>query len=72
MEIRKAMQAKNISIEAVAGVMQVHRNTAANKVNGDTPFTIDEAFKIKALLFPEYDMEYLFAPDGGPTAERAS
>lgn len=71
MEIRKAMQAKNIGIEAVAGVLNVSRNTVNNKLKGETPFTITEAFRLKNALFPEYDMEYLFASDAN-TAERAS
>lgn len=59
--IKRAMQSKGISIEAVAAVLKVHRNSASNKVNGETPFTVDEAFKLKAALFPEFDADYLFS-----------
>lgn len=62
--IKNAMQIKGISVEAVAAVIQVHRNSATNKINGITQFTVEEAFKLKSTLFPEYDVEYLFAdPD---------
>lgn len=61
--IKKAMQSKGITIEAVAAILGIHRNSASNKVNGETPFTVDEAFKLKSTLFPEYDADYLFADD---------
>lgn len=59
--IKRAMQSKGISIEAVAAVLNIHRNSASNKINGSTPFTVDEAFKLKATLFPEFDADYLFS-----------
>lgn len=58
--LKRAMRDKGISIEAVAGLLQIHRNSASSKVNGATPFTIDEAFEVKNKLFPEFDIEYLF------------
>lgn len=58
--LKQVMQDKNISMEAVASLLGIHRNTASNKINGDTPFTIQESFKLKKNLFPEYDMEFLF------------
>lgn len=63
MEIKRAMEAKKIGVDALAGLLNVHRNTAANKLNGDTPFTFEEAYKIKRSLFPEYDLDYLFSPE---------
>lgn len=61
--IKKAMQNKGITIEAVAAVLKIHRNSASNKINGETAFTVDEAFKLKALLFPEFDADYLFSDE---------
>lgn len=60
LNLKKAMRDKGISIEAVAGLLHIHRNSASSKVNGSTPFTIDEAFEVKTKLFPEFDMGYLF------------
>ena len=62
--IKKAMQNKGISVEAVAAVLCIHRNSASNKINGETSFTVEEAFKLKAALFPEYDTDYLFCDIG--------
>lgn len=56
-----ALRQKNISNEAVAKLLNIHRNSLRNKLNGKTDFSISEAFKIKRDLLPEYDMDYLFA-----------
>lgn len=63
MHIKEAMQAKQIGIDAVSSLLGIHRNTAANKMSGDTQFTMQEGFLLKKNLFPEYDMEYLFSPN---------
>lgn len=65
MEIKSAMAEKNISVEAIAQLLSIHRNTAANKINGESSFTIEEAFSLKENLFPEYDMNYLFGEKKG-------
>ena len=39
------------------------KNSVANKLNGDSPFTIEEAFKIQATFFPKLSLEYLFDKD---------
>lgn len=56
-----ALRQKNISNEAVAKLLNIHRNSLRNKLNGKTDFSISEAFKIKRDLLPEYDMDFLFA-----------
>ncbi|HIU09816.1 MAG TPA: DNA-binding protein [Candidatus Avidehalobacter gallistercoris] len=58
--IKSAMEAKRIGIDVIAAVLGIHRNSASNKVNGVTQFTVEEAFKLKAELFPEYDSDYLY------------
>lgn len=68
--VKEALQLKGISNEAVANMLGVHRNTLANKLSGESSFTVEEAFKIKQLLLPEYDMDYLFMPD--PTNEQTT
>ena len=60
MHVKEAMMSKNISIEAVARVLGIHRNSASSKVNGNSPFTVGEAFKLKRNLLREYDLDYLF------------
>ena len=59
--LEKALSDKGISDEVVCSILGIHRNTLRNKKNGESEFTISEAFKIKTNLLPEYDLEYLFA-----------
>ena len=41
----KGEMAKNgITIEAIAKLLGIHRNSAANKINGDSSFTPSEKF----------------------------
>lgn len=51
LNIKKAMAAKSISIEAMADVLHMHRNSVANKINGKSSFSVDEAFKLRDTLF---------------------
>ena len=39
---------------------EAHRNSASNKINGDTSFSIDEAVKVKEAFFPELSLKFLF------------
>jgi hypothetical protein len=59
-----------ISNVKVADVLGVHVNTVANKLDGTSSFSIEEAFKIKTYLLPSYDLSYLFArcPNTGQQA----
>ena len=41
------MKQKGITIDTLAAVLHVHRNTAANKLNGISDFTYDEVFTAK-------------------------
>lgn len=59
--LEMALKQKNISNEAVAKLLNIHRNSLRNKLNGKTDFSISEAFKIKRDLLPEFDMDFLFA-----------
>ena len=59
--LEAALRQKNISNEAVAKLLNIHRNSLRNKLDGKTDFSISEAFKIKRDLLPEYDMDFLFA-----------
>lgn len=62
--LKRALDAKGISMNAYAGVLGVTQKTLWNKINEETPFTYPEAVKTTKELFPEYKIEYLFAPDG--------
>lgn len=47
-------------------VLGVRYATIVDKTNGKTKFTLDEAFEIKRVLFPECPIEYLFSKEGIP------
>ena len=58
----KAEMAKcGVTVEAIAEVLKIHRNSASNKINGKSSFTIEEAFEIKTVFFPTLSLDYLFA-----------
>ena len=61
MNLRKALEAKNISQRAVCELLGVSEKTLYNKMTGATEFTVEEAIKIVQNLLPEYTYEYLFA-----------
>lgn len=54
------MTKSGISQRTLSSVINVHENTVANKLNGDSTFSIEEAFAIKECLFPQCDLTYLF------------
>lgn len=58
--LKGEMAKKDITIEEVSKLLGIHRNSVANKINGDSSFSIDEAFKIHKNYFPNLSMEYLF------------
>ena len=60
--LKKALDAKDITINAYAAVLGVSEKTVWNKINEETPFTYPEASTTKSELLPEYDMDYLFRP----------
>lgn len=58
--LRAEMAKNGVSVEDVAQVLGIHRNTASGKVRGEVPFTIDEAFALRDARFPGYEVGYLF------------
>ena len=61
--LKAEMGRKNVTIEAVAKILEIHRNSVANKLNGTSSFTIEEAMKIKNTFFPNLEYRYLFATE---------
>lgn len=64
--LRNALHQKNISIKSYAEFLDVSEKTAQNKLNGITDFTFTEFRKTCKIMFPEYNTDYLFAPDDQP------
>lgn len=60
LNIKGEMAKRNIKVEDIANVLNIHRNSASNKINGDTSFSIEEAVKVKETYFPDLSLKYLF------------
>ncbi len=58
--LKAAMAQKGITTEALAKLLNVHRNTVQNKLDGGSEFTFGQAQVISEVVFPEYTMKYLF------------
>ena len=58
--LKALMSLKGISIDAMANLLGVHRNTVQNKLDGKSEFTIGEAQLIIETMFPEYTYKYVF------------
>lgn len=58
--LKALMAMKGISIEALARLLNVHRDTVSNKLNGESEFSYGQAELIQETLFPEYNIRYLF------------
>ncbi len=58
--LKALLAVKGITIEALARLLGVHRDTVSNKLNGESEFTYGQAEVIQETLFPEYNIRYLF------------
>lgn len=58
--LKMLMAAKSVSIDSIATLLNVHRNTVANKINGESAFDFDQAMTIASTFFPEYRPTYIF------------
>ena len=58
------MAKKKITIEQIAKLLNIHRNSVANKLNGITDFTIEEAIQIQETFFPDWNLKELFRKEG--------
>ncbi len=58
--LKALMAMKGISIETLAKILGVHRNTVQNKLDGESEFTIGQAQIIIDTILPEYTFNYVF------------
>ena len=58
--LRGLLSMKGISIETLAKLLGVHRDTVTNKLNGESEFSYGQAELIQEALFPEYNIRFLF------------
>jgi len=61
--LKSVMAAKGVTIDAMASLLGVHRNTISNKLDGESEFTFGQAEQIQNVMFPEYNSAYLFRRD---------
>ena len=54
------MAKKKITKEDISIVLGIHWNSVANKINGNSSFSVEEALKIRNAFFPEWKIEDLF------------
>lgn len=67
--LRGEMARKGITIEELARFLGIHRNSVSNKINGETPFSVNEAFEIQKKYFPKLSLEYLFKKENEPDTD---
>lgn len=68
LNLKAEMAKRNISIEDIANLLEIHRNSVANKIHGRSRFSVDEAFCVQKAFFPDLETQYLFAgtePEAG-------
>jgi len=56
----RALKAKGISNNAAAAAIGMPETTFRSKITTERSFYIEEALQIKANLFPEMEISYLF------------
>lgn len=59
LNLKTEMERNNYTIEKLADVLGIHRNTMMNKLEGKTPLSFEEAQELKEKLFPYADIQYL-------------
>ena len=55
------MAKRRIAINDIAELLDIHRNSVANKIYGRTRFSLDEALQIYDRYFSDCDFRTLFA-----------
>ena len=63
--LRAEMERYGVTVADIQKILGCSEKTVRNKINGETDFTLPEAFKIKNEFFKGYTLEYLFAAEGG-------
>lgn len=61
--LKGEMAKHNITIESIAELLNLHRNSVSYKINKGGSFTIDESIRIRDAFFSAWDVDKLFAKD---------
>jgi hypothetical protein len=62
------MARKGLKRKDLAWMFKNRIATVSDKLNGKSPFLIDEAVKIKITYFPDLSLDYLFGKETQDTA----
>lgn len=65
----RALKAKGISNNAAAAAIGMPETTFRSKITTERSFYVEEALSIKANLFPEMEVGYLFERTDPPAAD---
>ena len=57
--LRSAILAEEMTVEGLADILKIHKNSLHNKLQSRTEFTLTEVKAIRGL-FGKYTFEYLF------------
>lgn len=60
LNLKAEMAKSDITIEAIAKFLGLHRNSIAYKLNKGGSFSIEESMKIRKQFFPDQPLDYLF------------
>lgn len=58
--LKREMAERNVTNEAIANLLHIHRNSVHNKINYNSHFTVTEAIVIRNTFFPDLEIEELF------------
>lgn len=61
--LKAEMGRNDVTIEEIAKGLGIHRNSASNKINGPSSFSIEEAILVREKFFPDKTLDYLFKTD---------
>lgn len=57
------MAKRKVTIENIATLLGIHRNSVANKLDGKSSFSIEQAVLIQKTYFPDLELKYLFTTE---------
>jgi plasmid maintenance system antidote protein VapI len=58
--LRAEMARKNLGVSSLSESLGINRNTMSSKLSRKSPLSLDEAFAIKRIFFPDSELNYLF------------
>lgn len=63
LNLKAEMAKRNVTIEAIADYLGIHRNSVSYKINRGGSFSIEESMDIRKRFFPDLTLDYIFAKE---------